>query len=150
MVIITVSHREDEVRNYYVRLFKDFIKIVPAFGQTISGFEENPDTLVTFISRVSDYMRRLSFIQLPLHFIKLVTASNEARSEDSGSLKHNGIVYIPKNPETDVVRPPIPRTQSKAFRGFNHPDTGRLLCPRRYIKEFDRDPYVIAFAMCYN
>lgn len=61
----------------------------------------------------------------------------EARSSDTGKLKHDGITYIPRNPGTDVIQPPITKKMSKADRGFNHPVIARLLVPRHMRDEFD-------------
>jgi hypothetical protein len=70
----------------------------------------------------------------------MVTAAGDARSEDTASLRHTGIAYLPKDPATDTVVPAITKDQGKAVRGFNHPFTARLLCPIRYLKDFDADP----------
>jgi hypothetical protein len=71
--------------------------------------------------------------------IQLGSAAGDARSEDCGSLKHNGIAYLPLDPEVDIIQPPICKEHTKAMRGFNHMITARLLCPKRYLWEFDND-----------
>jgi hypothetical protein len=68
-----------------------------------------------------------------------VTAAGDARSEDCGSLKYSGLAYIPIDPTTTTILPPITKEQGKTVRGFNHPCTARLLCPRRHLAQFDQD-----------
>ncbi|KAG1728944.1 hypothetical protein EDD22DRAFT_410910 [Suillus occidentalis] len=67
-------------------------------------------------------------------------AANSARCDDTGSLKHNGLQYLLRDPAKDRFDPPILKTHGKAVRGWNHPLTARLLCPARDIIEFDEDP----------
>ncbi|KAG1759294.1 hypothetical protein EDD22DRAFT_782780 [Suillus occidentalis] len=62
-----------------------------------------------------------------LHVGELIgKGASSARGEDTKSLKPVVIDWIV--PAGDVVVPPLPRN-SKITRGFNHPLTGRLLCP---------------------
>ncbi|KAG2737704.1 hypothetical protein P692DRAFT_20883308 [Suillus brevipes Sb2] len=62
-----------------------------------------------------------------LHVGELIgKGASSARGEDTKSLKPVVIDWIV--PAGDVVVPPLPRN-SKITRGFNHPITGRLLCP---------------------
>lgn len=68
-------------------------------------------------------------------------AANSARCDDTGSLKHNGLQYLLKDPAKDRFDPPILKTHGKAVRGWNHTTTARLLCPARDILEFDEDPH---------
>jgi len=65
--------------------------------------------------------------------------AGEARTSDSGKLKHDGILYVPRNPQIDTLKPPIPKSTSKANRGFNHPVAARMLCPRYLLEDFDND-----------
>jgi hypothetical protein len=74
------------------------------------------------------------------------SAANAARCDDTGSLKHTGLQYMLNDPTKDRFDPPILKSHSKALRGWNHPQTARLLCPARDIAEFDVDPqYVLLF-----
>ncbi|KAG2737887.1 hypothetical protein P692DRAFT_20883128 [Suillus brevipes Sb2] len=62
-----------------------------------------------------------------LHVGELIgKGASAARGEDTKSLKPVVIDWIV--PAGEVVNPPLPRN-SKVSRGFNHPLTGRLLCP---------------------
>jgi hypothetical protein len=45
---------------------------------------------------------------------------------------------IIQNPEIEQLQLPVPQT--KTAQGFNHPDTARMLLPRRYTGKFDKDP----------
>jgi hypothetical protein len=67
----------------------------------------------------------------------MVTAAGDTRSEDTASLRHTRITYLPKDPAADTVVLAITKDQGKAVRGFNHPFTARLLCPICYLKDFD-------------
>ncbi|KAG1755335.1 hypothetical protein EDD22DRAFT_957388 [Suillus occidentalis] len=67
--------------------------------------------------------------------------TNSAHCDDTGSLKHNGLQYLLKDPAKDRFDPPILKTHGKAVRGWNHTATARLLCPARDILEFDEDPH---------
>jgi hypothetical protein len=64
-----------------------------------------------------------------------------ARSDDCGSLREMGLSYVAIDTETKTLDPPIlPRSAKVGTRGFYHPVLGRLLCPLKYIKDFDADP----------
>ena len=69
---------------------------------------------------------------------QLNSAANSARQEDAGSLKYAAIDYLPPNPQSDRINPPIMKSV-KCVRGFSHPTTARLLCPMKRVDEFDRD-----------
>jgi hypothetical protein len=75
-----------------------------------------------------------------LYIFWMENAANSARCDDTGSLKHNGLQYLLKEPAKDRFDPPILKTHGKAVRGWNHTTTARLLCPARDILEFDEDP----------
>ena len=64
-----------------------------------------------------------------------------ARSDDCGSLREDGIAYVSLEISPTILTPAIPVKSPKAAnRGFHHPILGRLLCPIKYINEFDADP----------
>jgi hypothetical protein len=67
----------------------------------------------------------------------MANAAADARSEDTASLRHTGIAYLPKDTTTDTIVPAITKDQGKIIRGFNHQFTARLLCPIRFLKDFD-------------
>jgi hypothetical protein len=45
-----------------------------------------------------------------------------------------------KDFEQDALTPPIPKSNMKSGRGFNHPVIAQMLCPRAQLDEFDEDP----------
>ena len=66
---------------------------------------------------------------------KLDKAASKGRSDDCGSLRDNGIRYIPHIPGIPQLEPSAKKDQ----RGFHHHSTARLLCPRRLRDKFDED-----------
>ena len=66
---------------------------------------------------------------------------NGAKRDDIGSLRSAVIQMIPLSVPAQFWTEPIsPSIRSKVVRGFNHPATGRLLCPRAQRDEFDVNP----------
>ncbi|KAG1729741.1 hypothetical protein EDD22DRAFT_788805, partial [Suillus occidentalis] len=70
---------------------------------------------------------------------QLSSAANDARSDDTGSLTREGLTYMLKNPESDQFNPSLLKHHGKIARGWNHPQTARLLCPMRMLSTFDAD-----------
>ncbi|EIW77582.1 hypothetical protein CONPUDRAFT_75434 [Coniophora puteana RWD-64-598 SS2] len=69
------------------------------------------------------------------------TGTCSGRSQDFGSVKYVGLSYI----TTTINAPIIPPfggggMKSKSDRGFNHPLTARLLCPRSERDRYDANP----------
>lgn len=71
--------------------------------------------------------------------IQMDAQAKEVRTGDTGTLKHGIVALLPKNLTTDVVMPPLPKSLSKANRGYNHPQIARMLCPRDHLADFDSD-----------
>lgn len=72
---------------------------------------------------------------------KITTGMSEQRSMDLSTVKHAGLAYVPFNMDGKFVfDPPIPKTEDKSNQGFNHPQLARLLCPRKKVEMFDRNP----------
>ena len=117
------------------------MKTVPGFSKLITKFELNPDVLTKFIDTVSAYMQCFLLYNSLLN-IEMVTAATGGRTDDTGSLKYDGLMYILKDPDTNKMDPPMPkiRNPSKADRGWNHQTIARHLCPARDIDEFNSDP----------
>ncbi|KAI0276933.1 hypothetical protein BC826DRAFT_976713, partial [Russula brevipes] len=67
--------------------------------------------------------------------IELDHAGSKGRSDDCGSLRENGLKYIPRN-DTYIE---VDFGMKKELRGFSHPTTARLLCPRHWRDAFDRN-----------
>ena len=63
---------------------------------------------------------------------------SDQRSTDLGSIKHDGLSYLLPNGST--FNPPIPKSEDKSNRGFNHPQLARMLCPLQKLESFDEDP----------
>lgn len=59
------------------------------------------------------------------------------RSTDTGDLKEKIASYFPQ------PLPPHQTNEAMALRGFNCPIHARLLCPRRHLDVFDRDPMYV-------
>ncbi|KAI0053451.1 hypothetical protein FA95DRAFT_1601089, partial [Auriscalpium vulgare] len=108
------------LREYHVRMYRQFASQVPGFSNLIREFRENPQAFSLFVSA-------------------LATAANDARMSDTGSLKKDSLSYVPRRIGDSLV-PPIRPDESKASRGYNHRDTGALLLPKRYQEEYDSDP----------
>ena len=70
----------------------------------------------------------------------MASALSAACSDDISSLHADGLTYIALDLPNKILHPPIlPKSPKAITRGFNHPVLGRLLCPIKYIKDFD-DP----------
>jgi hypothetical protein len=112
--------------------------MIPGFSDLNTKFEADPDAWTGFRKAVSSCI--CAYMHLFLTFCQMENAANSARCDDTGSLKHNGLQYLLRDPAKDRFDPPILKTHGKAVRGWNHPLTARLLCPARDIIEFDEDP----------
>lgn len=62
-----------------------------------------------------------------------------ARNEDTATAKALAVEILRPDPTKDVIVPPI-SSKVKECRGFNHPMTARLLCPRKDLELFDSNP----------
>ena len=58
------------------------------------------------------------------------------RSSDTGELKEKIVSYF-------AQPPPRPTDGTSPSRGFNCATYARLLCPRRRLEDFDRDPMCV-------
>jgi len=71
----------------------------------------------------------------------MTQALGNARSDDCGSLREDGLAYVALESPGKLLQPPIAAKSPKSgIRGFNHLILGRLLCPIKYLAEFDEDP----------
>ena len=68
------------------------------------------------------------------------TTSNNAGSEDTGSLHYAILGYIPQDLCKDKLEPALLMDHSKVLHGFHQAMTVRLLCPMWLIEEFDQNP----------
>jgi hypothetical protein len=76
-----------------------------------------------------------------LRLKQLNNAASGARADDTASLLHAGLDYVEMETLTGQL---LPHIQAKALkcesRGFHHPVLARLLCPAKWLAEFDADP----------
>ena len=73
----------------------------------------------------------------------MTMTASRGRSDDTGSLKWKIATYMPEDPNTESVEPPItekPGYRKVNERGFNHKACALLLCPRPLLEQFDEDP----------
>ena len=70
----------------------------------------------------------------------MTTALGGARADDCNSLKESGLTYAACEIGQESLVPHISlRTSKDASRGFQHPQIGRLLCPAKFLIDFDAD-----------
>ncbi|KAG1857769.1 hypothetical protein F4604DRAFT_1931249 [Suillus subluteus] len=115
------NQEQNEEIQANIHLFTAFSKLIPNFSNLIMKLKREPDSLTSFLKSME-------------------SAANAAHCDDMGSLKHTGLQYMLNDPTKDRFDPPILKSHSQALRGWNHPQTARLLCPARDIAEFDVDP----------
>ena len=68
-------------------------------------------------------------------------STNGARSDDSKIFK-SMILEIMLFKKGDVLDPPLSVTDSKALRGFNHPDFAQLLLPLKWKGEVEKEGFL--------
>ncbi|EKM78995.1 hypothetical protein AGABI1DRAFT_129261 [Agaricus bisporus var. burnettii JB137-S8] len=100
--------------------FKQLCDMLPGLEDVLVEFHNEPQRLEIFCTWMDKW-------------------ADDARNEDTSSLKKNAMKYLPLDPFKTPVMPPIP-TSGKELRGFNHVMTARLLTPMKDIAEFDNDP----------
>ncbi|SJK96863.1 uncharacterized protein ARMOST_14562 [Armillaria ostoyae] len=60
----------------------------------------------------------------------------ESRGTDTNKIRYDILTLCLKDPVNDVITPPKP--VHKTGQGFNHVDTGRLLCPQIHLEKFNK------------
>ncbi|KAG1878187.1 hypothetical protein F4604DRAFT_1923747 [Suillus subluteus] len=116
------SEEAQAIREHHLQVYQKFSSSIPNWNELVKNFETKAESLNEFLRAMEN-------------------TANSARCDDTGSLKHNGLQYLLKDPAKDRFDPPILKTHGKAVRGWNHTATARLLCPARDIVEFDEDPH---------
>jgi len=78
--------------------------------------------------------------------LQMQHVANQTRSNDTGGLKHKISLYAPHYASTQGLGPRIKGVKDKSERGFAHLQLAYLLCPIKYVVDFDADPaeYVAA------
>jgi hypothetical protein len=119
----------------------EYVKVYKKLGGWIKDFDavmddvEDEDELKDIIDLVHVFFSFSSSV--PHTQLQLKEHDRSARTADLRKVKEVALKIIIENPETTTLQLPIP--QSKTGQGFNHPDTARMLLPRRYIADFDAD-----------
>lgn len=72
---------------------------------------------------------------------------SNAQTEDTSLVKSRILNLMLPDPKLRGLDPPIPYESAKAARGFNHPMTARLLCPRKDLHIFDQNPEYVYEAL---
>lgn len=119
--------------------FKMFMKLCPELKQVLRSFNGDADLLKRFITHVSIHIL-ISLCVLLNHYPQLTSAACNARAEDSSSCRKATREYV------GLVSKMSSRflIEKKCDRGWNNAYTARLLCPLKYLEEFDENPqYVI-------
>jgi hypothetical protein len=77
----------------------------------------------------------------------MTAALGGAQSNDCGSLREAGLAYAALEIGQQSLTPHIAfKTSKDASRGFLHPQLGRLLCPAKYLIDFDANSTEWVFA----
>ncbi|KZT12198.1 uncharacterized protein LAESUDRAFT_754691 [Laetiporus sulphureus 93-53] len=109
----------DEARNY-VEEYRILLGFSPCLKAQLLFLEPDPSALFD----ISTYVK----------------ASRAARGDDLNKVKSNILKYIPKIDTPMLQIEDILAGQRKEQRGFEHVAAGRLLVPRCYRDEFDKNP----------
>jgi len=96
---------------------------------------------------------RISFISLIIYaytylYLKMNDAVTAARGADISSLSEKGIYYIELEQKEGLIPKLDPAAPKTSTRGHNHPVLSRLLCPVRYLAEFDAEPAEYVHTYC--
>ncbi|KIP10878.1 hypothetical protein PHLGIDRAFT_184530 [Phlebiopsis gigantea 11061_1 CR5-6] len=104
--------------------FKNLLKIIPTLERNLKRLDGNHDALSTLISFLD------------------ASIGSARRDLTSGLRKPmiNWVIRVVPSTPQFFPKPLDPAATTKTPRGFNHPATGRLLCPRDRLDEFDEDP----------
>ncbi|KAK7447746.1 hypothetical protein VKT23_014004 [Stygiomarasmius scandens] len=105
----------------YVELYERLLDTVPDLRDTMERFKKDPTGLALFIKKIG-------------------TTARSARGTDVSNLKDAVLMYIPQDPLTDTLHPPLPAHAPKSERGFNHEAIAPLLVPWHQYEEYSADP----------
>ena len=82
-----------------------------------------------------------------IYIWQLNNAAGQACADDTSSLLQSGLEYVALDVVGGQLIPKISVVSSKCeARGWHHPVLARLLCPVKWLTEFDADPK--AFVAC--
>lgn len=116
-----LSNIDDHMCAHYRQTFKYIMEHTPYLGSLI-GKKKKCEELTHLIGEMQNMV-------------------NHTRSEDASRLKSRMGSYAAPNPDKDLVSPPIhDDSKSRSKMGFNHPQLGPLLCPAKFLVEYNKDP----------
>ncbi|KAG2747049.1 hypothetical protein P692DRAFT_20736700 [Suillus brevipes Sb2] len=111
---------DDQTRVRYMRTFEYVTDHAPYLGSLI-GKKKKRDELAHIIGEMQNMI-------------------NHTRSEDASRLKSRMGTYAAPVPDKALVNPPIGEdSKSRSKMGFNHPQLGPMLCPAKFLGEFNKD-----------
>ena len=85
--------------------------------------------------------RFLCIYDLHIFIFQLNDAVTATRGADISSLREKGLYYIELEQPDQQLNPRLdPAAPKSSTRGHHHPVLSRLLCPVKYLAEFDADP----------
>ncbi|KAJ7575751.1 hypothetical protein C8J56DRAFT_801090, partial [Mycena floridula] len=96
--------------------YNAMLKHTPELGPYLQHLQDTEDTE--------------SFHDLITH---LQDFASKARTADTNTIKNAIISYLPADPSTDIINPPLVPGRSKANRGVNHAHIAALFCPRKHM-----------------
>ncbi|KAH9478018.1 hypothetical protein JR316_0010253 [Psilocybe cubensis] len=137
--------------NWYEVLDRGISYYIDSFGDTdIKNFENQyRNELIVFadmIAGIKCFESDLFYFISPKNVDRkddlakaMIAASGAARSEDISTLQNTIITYINECSPANKVEISATSTKSES-RGFKNKVLARLLCPMKYLKDFDDNP----------
>ncbi|KAF8148267.1 hypothetical protein B0H34DRAFT_737596 [Crassisporium funariophilum] len=105
-----------------LRVYLHFATKLPQFAKDFYALQEQPEEIENLAKLLNE----------------AVTA---ARGADISSLREAGLEYVALEEANEILLPKIRHgADKKTTRGYNHPVLARLLCPVKYLPEFDAEP----------
>jgi len=127
-----ITEKERATLNLYHKLLDAIPGLEDQLSWTFEFRSRHVTTLATFVSIICHSIHPI----LLNSRWQIDKSATKGRTDDCGSLCKNGLKYIPKVPGY----PTLEFNTKKEKHGFNHPVTGRLLCPRFLLDDFDTNP----------
>jgi hypothetical protein len=131
---------EEDVLN-----FEMLSNACPGLKQALKAFKGDSSLVKCFVGHVSNIIACSVIFMLNCQ-VQLSAAANSARAEDTSSCRKAVPAYILPSDHTDDDD-----LEKKSNRGWNNHYTARLLCPLKYLEEFDEDyEYAVTFVSMIN
>ncbi|KAF9049186.1 hypothetical protein BDP27DRAFT_1434225 [Rhodocollybia butyracea] len=115
------KEEESIVNAIFAKQYQDFVKATPGLLDTMSRFKEDHCGLLLFVDLIHE------------------TLCTACSSDIKGFKSHIG-KYILKDPNTDVLDPPVVNDGSKSNHGFAHPQFAPFLVPFDNYSEYTKGP----------